>query len=383
MSIKRIAALILCALMLVLCAVPILKTPALYQYVIPAPPPQEESQPNETDALLQSLAQLSENWPGILSDYAVTAHASHIMMEGVSGKTATARLTGQWGSPNALPYPLLTAGRRFYDHELENGAAVIILDEQLALALFRVSDPLGRSVQIGEQELTVVGVMRHTRAAGDQEAYGAYVPLRTLSSLSFETLTVWAKGVDGAGAFSQFKNDMRIWQEGGSLYDLQQEKARALLPAWLAGCVCLLLIVISVFRAFGRLVLRLYQDFLNRLSHCFAVQMIPRLISYILLSLAALLGALAVFYGWTQLALIMVHIFPEWIPAVPVEINDIMTTWWQNAEISGSMIEWRTREIITLRRLSALLRLPSLTFALLFTHIHGIFRGKQIRKHTS
>jgi len=87
--------------------------------------------------------------------------------------------------------------------------------------------------------------------------------------------------------------------------------------------------------------------------------------------LLALSGALAFFYGWTQLVLTMVYIFPEWIPAVPVEINDILTTWWQNAEITGGVIEWRTREIIVLRRLSALLRLPSLAFTLLFVHTHG------------
>ncbi len=381
MSIKRIICLILCALLILLCAIPILKTPALYQYVIPAPPPpQEESQANETDVLLQSLAQLSENWTGILSDYAVTAHASRVLMEGVGGKADTARLMGQWGSPNAQPYQLLTAGRRLYDHELENGSDVILLDEQLALSLFRISDPLGRSVMIGEKAFTVVGVLRHTRGAGDQEAYGAYVPLKALDALQAETLTVWARGVEGAGAFSQFKNDMRIWQEGGSLYDLQQEKARALLPCWLCACVCLLLLVISVFRAFGHLVLRLYQDFTDRLNHCFAVQMIPRLIGYVALSLLALLGALAAFYGWTQLMLTMVYIFPEWIPAVPVEISDILTTWWQNAEISGSIIEWRTREILTLRRLSALIRLPSLAFALFFAQAHGMLRGKRSKK---
>ena len=372
MSIKRIICLILCALLILLCAIPILKTPALYHYVIPAPPPpQEESQANETDALLQSLAQLSENWTGILSDYAVTAHASRVLMEGVGGKADTARLMGQWGSPNAQPYQLLTAGRRLYDHELENGADVIMLDAQLALSLFRVSDPLGRSVMIGEKDFTVVGILRHTRGAGDQEAFGAYVPLKALDTLQSETLTVWAKGVEGAGALSQFKNDMRIWKGGGSLYDLHQEKARALLPAWLAACVCLMLLVISTFRGFGRLTLHLYRDYLERLSHHFAVQMIPYLIGSVLLSLLALSGALAIFYGWTQLMLTMVYIFPEWIPAVPVEISDILTTWWQNAEVTGGVIEWRTREIITLRRLSALLRFPSLAFALLFVHMHG------------
>lgn len=372
MSIKRLIALALCVVLAALCCVQIVQTPALYQYVIPAPQlPEKQTGESETDMLLHSLEQLSENWSGILSDYAVTSHASHVLMEGVGGKAVTARLTGQYGSPNAQPYQLLTAGRRFYDHELENGADVIMLDEQLALSLFRVSDPLGRSVRIGEKSLTVVGVLRHTRGAGDQEAFGAYVPLNALDTIQSETLTVWAKGVEGAGALSQFKNDMRIWKSGGSLYDLHQEKARALLPGWLAACVCLMLLVISAFRGFGRLTLHLYRNYLERLGHCFAVQMIPYLIGSVLLSLLALSGALAVFYGWTQLMLTMVHIFPEWIPAVPVEIGDILTTWWQNAEVTGGVIEWRTLEIITLRRLSALLRLPSLAFTLLFVHIHG------------
>lgn len=372
MSIKRLIALALCAVLAALCCMQIAKTPALYQYVIPAPQlPEQQTGESETDGLLRSLEQLSENWTGILSDYAMTSHTSHVRMEGAGGKAVTARLTGQYGSPNALPYQLLSAGRRFYDHELENGADVIILDEQLALSLFRVSDPLGRSVTIGGNSFTVVGILRHTRGAGDQEAFGAYVPLKALDALQAETLTVWAKGMEDAGALSQFKNDMRIWQDGGSLYDLHQEKARALLPAWLAACVCLMLLVISAFRGFGRLTLHLYRDYLERLSHRFAVQMIPYLIGSVLLSLLALASALSVFYGWTQLLLTMVYIFPEWIPAVPVEISDILTTWWQNAEVTGGVIEWRTRELITLRLLSALLRFPSLAFTLLFVHTHG------------
>lgn len=378
MSIKRLIALALCALLAVLCCWKIQKTPNLYQYVISAPPAAtEEAQESETGALLDSLSQLSENWAGIVSSCAVTSHTSQVLMQGVGGKTATARLTGQYGSPNALPDQLLASGRRFYDHELENGAAVILLDEKLAVALFRIGDPLGRSVMIGGQEFTVVGILKHTRGAGDQEAYGAYVPLTALSSQQAETLTVWARGVEGAGALSQFKADMRIWQAGGSLYDLYQEKARALLPAWLGACVCVMLLAISAFRGVGRLALRLYRGCRERLEHRFAVQLLPHFMGCVLLCLLALSGALLIFYGWAQLVLTMVYIFPEWIPAVPVEISDILTTWWQNAETLGGVIEWRTREVISLRRLSALLRLPSLAFTLLFVHTHGKLQKKR------
>lgn len=376
MSIKRVIALLLCAVLILLCVWQITRVPSAYQYVLPAPSLPEEKQPSETENLLTSLADLSQNWTGIIQHYAVTAHASGVSFTG--SETDSARLTGEYGSPAALPYRILTAGRTFYDHELENGSQVILLDEQLAIALFRVGDPIGRTVTLGQHAYTVIGVVRHTRAAGEKEAYGAYVPLLSLekNGIQAETLTIWAKGVDGAGAFSQFKNDMSILAEKGSLYNLSQERARALLPLWLAGSVCLMLIVISVFRAFGRLVMRLYRDYLQRLEHCFAVQLVPRLLMYAAISLLALSAAIALFYGFTQLLMIMVNIFPEWIPAVPVEINDILFTWWQNVETSAGAIEWRSGEIMTLRKLSSLLRLPSLAFTLLFTHAHGMLRSK-------
>ena len=384
MSIKRLIVLCLCAVLAAICIVQIQKTPALYQYALSAPKAQEnEEAQNETELLLKELEQLSKNWQGIISAYAVTTHTSGVAMEGVGGAAVTARLIGVWGNPQALPYSVPVFGRRLYDSETQNGTRSIILDEQLALKLFRIGDPLGRRVMIGGETFTVVGIVRHTRGAGDQEAFGAYISIGALPQMQAETLTVWAKGVDGAGAFSKFKSDMQMRREGGSLYDLQQEKARALLPAWLSGCVCLLLVVISAFKAFGRLVLRLYTDYLERLSHCFAAEMLPRMIGYILLGLAALSAALAVFYAWTQLALTMVYIFPEWIPAVPVEISDIMTTWWQNAKVTGSVIEYRTREVLTLRRLSALLRLPSLIFALLASYMYGKRQKRPAGQHTS
>lgn len=379
MWIKRIT-LLLCALSIALLVFCVQQTEPFLQYVISAPvisPGADEKTPESTLLpLLNTLSLYEESWQGVVSGTSMTVDKAFVSLQGVGGAAVTAHLTGEYGAADALPFRRLTAGRHFYPEELTQGAPVILLNEKLALALFRVSDPIGRSVLIDGQSYTVIGIIRQTRQAGQQEECCACVPLKALDAqnLQMQTLTVWAVPIQGAGAAAQLKNDLSAWQAGGTFYNLSKERSRALLPAWLAAVICGLLLIISAFSVFKRLILFLASDYRTRLSHAFAIQLIPRLLLCIFLGSSALAALLLLFYIWAQLALSMVYVFPEWIPAVPVEISDILTAWWNIVQESAAGIELRTQEVMTLRMLRILLRLPCIAFTLLFTHIHGAHR---------
>ena len=75
---------------------------------------------------------------------------------------------------------LLRYGRLPYEEELKSGRKVAVLDEDLALKLFRVADPLGRKVFIGGESYEVIGIARHSKRVGEYQAYTAYIPLNSV-----------------------------------------------------------------------------------------------------------------------------------------------------------------------------------------------------------
>lgn len=363
MSIKRWVSIGILGMMIAFCCAQVYETPELLQYAMEAPTVQtEQDAPSEVRRMLTEIREISEQWTGIVSHTAVTADRENAMLTGAGGRAVTVHLTGEYGSINALPARLMRAGRAFYPEEVENGVKVMILDEQLAIALFRVGDPIGRTVVLEETEYTVVGVKRHTRAAGDAAPYGAYVPLKALNAAgaNMDTMTVWGKAVQGAGAQTKFRTDMENWRPGGCFYSLSKERTRAVLPVWALVTLCMLRAVIACFKRFGQLVLRLVNKYKERLKVRFAVQLTPYLIGYTAYGLLALCGALLLAYAWAKVLLWPVAVFPEWIPAVPVEVNDILETWWQNAQTDCRLIEFRTREVLSLRRWRMLLRILSM-----------------------
>ena len=386
MSIKRGLVLLICALLIGLCVWHILQVPPFLQYVMAAPAAAtaddaggEGKKPTQSPMMqtLQRLKTLSESWTGIVEAYAVTSDAARVLLSGI--KEVEAHLTGEYGSAEALPQRLLLAGRNFYAEELKNGADVIILDEQLAIALFRVGDPVGRAVTLNGRSFTVVGIARHKRAAGAMEAYGAYVPLLALQDASMETMTVWGVPVKGAGALSKFKADMQTFAPQGNLYSLGKERFRALLPVWLLATVAGLLLLLAGYRVYARFVMRLVSDYRMRLQSRFAVQLAPRMTAYLLLGVAALAGLLALSYAWAQLMLMPVSAFPEWVPAVPVEVNEILSTYWKNVQETCRAVEYRSELVLSLRMGRGILRILCLVAGAVCVHTFGVLRGKNKR----
>lgn len=143
---------------------------------------------------------------------------------------------------------LLRYGRLPYEEELKSGRKVAVLDEDLALKLFRVADPLGRKVFIGGESYEVIGIARHSKRVGEYQAYTAYIPLNSVieTSTTVDALLVEAIPKPGTGASVSFKSAVTGWQSGGSMFDLGKEGMSATL--WLR--VLLFLIGMTVLLRF-------------------------------------------------------------------------------------------------------------------------------------
>ena len=272
------------------------------------------------------------------------------------GEQARVELMGERG---LMLHPLfLTEGRLFYPQELEKGERVIVLDEQLALKLFQISYPVGFEVQLSGITYRIIGIVRHTKRVGDLTDYGAYIPLMSVIDqyVTVDALQVEAAPRAGLGANVSFEKIVTNWMSGGSFYDLGKESMGARL--WLR----VLLFVAGMTLALrmlgwlnGRV--RYYSKrYRQQLQRKYAIALMPELTGVILLFVIG--------YGLTAglIAALMAYIirpvytFPEWIPTILVEWEDIAKAFWNVWQNPAVMMELRTPEILRLRWLDLLIK---------------------------
>lgn len=383
MSIKRAAAVFALAMAAVLLALSALHMPDMAQYAFSPPEPvkadgaaesdegAEGEKPKEKkeerspwDKLLLRVETMLADEAGLQNGRLVRAYKEGESLQ-AGGASATARVIGVWGDLHLMEEELLLAGRRLYPEEAETGAAVAVVDESLAVELFRTGAPIDREMSIGGKSYRVVGVIRHHRRAGDRYANRVTVPLRALdrSGLKMDAAEISFRTLPGAGAFSRVGDLARRMMEGGTVYSLKKEKARALLPARYLLCslgVMALSLTLPVLKAASKAAVRRGK---GELKDNYFYRLMPRWAARALLM--ALLwaawgaGAYAVLAG----AVRPVYVFPEWVPSVPVEWRDIAKSFWENRETVTGLVRLYTPEV---HQLSFLLRMETLCCALLF-----------------
>ena len=332
------------------------------QYLIPAPAPVADAGGDEANPpppnrqlteLQESLASVTEEWQGVMARWSLTGIMDQASMTGSAGSTA-GRLT-LMGENGLLVHPLyLRNGRLFQPEEIRNGDKVILLDEQLALELFRVSAPIDREVQLNGATYRVIGIVRHGKHVGDLQEYGAYIPLNSVvdQNLALDALMVEAAPFKGVGASVAFRNVMSVWQPGGTVIDLGKEGMAAGL--WLRVLLFLIAMtaVLRLIRWLNHRVGWYARRYRAQLQVRYAVRLMPELIGVILL-FALGYGAVALLTAAAMNYIIQpVYTFTEWIPAVLVEWEDIAAAFWKVWQTPAALRELRSPELLRLRWLT-------------------------------
>ena len=195
--------------------------------------------PNEPVAQwYAALKDVAEEWDSTMEAWTLGGVMENASLSAEGGGTQ-GRVTVM-GENGTTLHPLqLRFGRNFFPEELRDGAHVIILDEQAALALFRISDPIDRKVTVQGVEYRVIGVARHRKQVGDLTDYGAYIPLMSVidQDITLDALQVEAAPRTGVGASVSFSTVCGTWQQGGTVIDLGKEGMAATL--WLRVLLCL------------------------------------------------------------------------------------------------------------------------------------------------
>ena len=314
--------------------------------------------PNEPVAQwYAALKDVAEEWDSTMEAWTLGGVMENASLSAEGGGTQ-GRVTVM-GENGTTLHPLqLRFGRNFFPEELKDGAHVIILDEQAALALFRISDPIDRKVTVQGVEYRVIGVARHRKQVGDLTDYGAYIPLMSVidQDITLDALQVEAAPRIGVGASVSFSTVCGTWQQGGTVIDLGKEGMAATL--WLRVLLCLAGAT-ALLRLIGWLngQVRSYaKQYRQQLQVRYALSLMPQLAGMILLFCLGYGGAAALAAVLMNVIIQPVYTFPEWIPAVLVEWEDIAAAFWKVWQTSATLREMRSPEILRLRYFTLLIQ---------------------------
>lgn len=191
------------------------------------------------------LTGLAEEWASTQRAWTLGGFIQEAAMK-TENQSARGRVTLYGQNGLTLQPQTLLYGRLFTEDELQSGAPLALLDEQLAFALFREIDVIDRTFTLGGLTFRVIGVVDHVRQVGDYGDYGAYVPL--LCGLQPDALIVEADPMPGVGANVSFSGMCNLWRSGGTFIDLHKEAVGATLWARvLAFIIGVILLVKGIF----------------------------------------------------------------------------------------------------------------------------------------
>ncbi len=308
------------------------------------------------------LTALAAEWETTQRAWTLNGFIQEAAMK-ADGQAARGRVTMLGANALAMAEWALLHGRLFTADELRSGAPVALLDEGLALALFREVDITDRTFTLGGTTFRVIGVVRHVRRVGDSTDYGACIPL--LSGLQPDALLAEADPLPGAGAGAAFSEVCRVWRSGGEFIDLGKEAVGATLWARVLGFAMGAVAMARAFRWLNRRARAAAAWHHRALQHKYALQLLPQTLGLILLFLLGYGAATGISALLLDFILQPVYVYPECIPAVPVEWADIRRTFWQVQQAAAAFRELRTPELLRLRYFAGLIRISCAVIALL------------------
>lgn len=393
MWIKRILTFLFVCLLAGLFAVQSQKAPPLLQYVFLPPDlsvdhaafgeDNGENEDTERNEPLKPLDVFLKGWDSFLEEQQnsltaaiLCAHYPFVTMQTEQGGSASGELLAVTGQLHTLPQGILLSGRHLYQEEVEMGTSSAVLDEGLAIALFRQGDPVGMTFTLNDQCFTVVGVVRHARTVGDRAEYGLMVPLKAFDKQpQWEVMTVQLMPQGGSGTRKGLENALGSWQQGGQAIDLVKEKYRTLLPLRVLICLIVFSLALIWLRYARRLSVSLVANDRQRLEKHYALELMPRFIlSGVLIVLMHLVGVGVMILAFIQL-LEPVYVFPEWVPAILVEPREIAATFWHNRSLVNGLVSLRSKELLYLGALrSYLIALAVVIAGLLITPMGKLYR---------
>ena len=249
-------------------------------------------------------------------------------------------------------------GNRLSDAEVSHERLSTVLDSRLAFSLFGEISPLGKAVEIGGSEYTVIGVASHSRSLGAANALTAWIPLGADPALTPDLLTASVRHAGASDGFSTlWKSEAESTFGEGTFLSLPREKNRAtLLPRLLVFFFAVLLLKqwIRLLRGWGEASLA---DARQRLKKEYALRLTGYFVLRVLAALLLFAATLATLYGLAVFITQPLLVFPEWVPEKPVAMSSILNRFWSLIADNAAYLRLVTEQVAALQFWHFLVRL--------------------------
>lgn len=341
---------------------------SLVQYIYPAPEPvavtnEDGSTVMDNSGLgkaAKAAGELLETLPASIGKstvYAVCDPTTVTSDDEDDPMSVSCRLEAQQDGVYAVRPGTLYVGRWIYPDEFKYGERVIILDENLAVALFKYAEPLDREVMVQGLAYRVVGITRDRKRVGDHQEYSCYIPLRSLekSELAMTALCLETLPSRGSGAYNALKQAVTTLSEQGTLISLNKEKQNATMPlrvlAFVTGCW----LVLAILRSLNAQAVKRYRAYQEKMKTSYFIRLLPWTAGNVIIMSLGYAACIAALAGLFVMILDPVYTFPEWVPAVLVEPKDVAAVFWNVWQTPATVIEYRSPELLRIRFFKTLL----------------------------
>ena len=339
----------------------LLQTGNMLQYCALAPEAGEKGE--NLKALADSARRLGDSMKDTFAWTAIGGTCGTVTLSSESS-SAEAKLIAM-GEGWLEIYPrFLVRGRRIGESELQQGAAVIMLDEDLAFSLFGTELPEDAAVILNNVTFQVVGTVRHggsrsgRRGVGDTVAFDAYVPLLTVvaNEVPLKMLMLSVLPQDNSGTAQIFRENAMQWLAGGEMIDLQKEAMRRTVLPRILLLIVGLYAMVGLFRRMACLASKWFDSYMQSLKGSYFTALIPRLLGTVamtLLGFGALIGAT---YLLMLFSVQPLYVFTEWVPENIVEWTSIARVFWNLTAEAARPVRIGSRELRVVEFWGGLLR---------------------------
>ena len=299
------------------------------------------SAPEDKDGLMDTYREAQEllsTLPDLVDFAVVSGKAQNMTLSTDISETEGTVYAVDLGFFDLRP-EALKDGRLISGGDIKDYRDVILIDESTAYQLFPAGDALGKTILLGGQIWTVVGVVKDRARFGEADRSLAYIPITAAITQGqpMQTLEICIRRGKGETPTASLQSALTGWRGGGTFYELSKEKAAARIPLrWCAvilGC-CLIRWLLHMLTDWAR---RQYALLREKLQAQYATRLIGwatgRIVMLLLGFLLAGIAAYAVLSLITKAALI----FPEWVPDKPFSPASYVSCFWslhQNAALS-------------------------------------------------
>ncbi len=290
-------------------------------------------------------------------------------------------------SYDALRPHVLKHGRLFYPEEYSRAERVVLLDEMLAVALFQYANPLQEKVEIAGESYRIVGIVKDHKQVGDLLEYHLYLPYQSAQESTLPVHALIFEAKQSAGGWSAFEAATSSLGERSTTISLVKEKMNVLLPMRFVLVVLGAMFCLSLVRLLNRRTLSVYQRIRALLQERYA----STLLWYGLWRGVILLCGYGICILLLSKLFVLfiepVYTFPEWIPTILVEPQDIADAFWNVWQTPATFFSLRTADLLRLQFVREVMQWASILFALsagvLYARIVPLHKDHSIHENES